>query len=146
MNNILKKIAVATFLIALPLSSFANEPIKASELPETIKFFIADYFPDSKVSYAIYDKELFDSKYEVVLTTSEKLEFDKKGEWKEVDCKHNAVPEGIVPDFIVETVASEYEAQPIVAIERGRKYYEIELKSGLDITFDKDGKIIELDF
>ncbi len=146
MKNILKKIAAAASLMLLTLSCFANKPIKASELPEPIKFFIADYFPDSKISYAIYDKELFDANYEVVLTTSEKLEFDKKGEWKEVDCEHNAVPAGIVPDFIVETVASEYDAQPIVAIERNRKYYEIELKSGIDITFDKNGKIIEVDF
>ena len=145
MKNILKKTAFATFFMTLPLSGFANEPIKASELPESIKTFIAKYFPDSKVSYAIYDKEFFDSNYEVVLTTTEKLDFDKDGEWIEVDCKHNAVPTGIVPDYILQTVSSDYQAQPIVSIEKSRKYYEIELKSGLDITFDKNGKIVEYD-
>ncbi len=145
MKNMLKKIVVATILMTIPVLSYANKPIKTADLPEKIQDFIAMYFPDSKISYALYDKELFDSNYEVVLTTSEKLDFDKHGEWKEVDCEHGAVPAEIVPPFITETVAIEFNAEPIVVIERSKRHYEIELKSGLDIKFNKKGEIIEVD-
>ena len=41
--------------------------------------------------------DFLESTYEIVFTSSAKIEFFKNGDWKEVDCKYSTVPANIVP-------------------------------------------------
>ena len=41
---------------------------------------------------AVMESDWFDKSYDVIFTNGDKLEFDKKGVWTEVNCKYSAVP------------------------------------------------------
>lgn len=122
-----------------------DKPINVNQLPAASQQFINKYFPDSKVALAKMEKNFMNVSYDVVMTDGVKLEFDKKGEWKEVDCKYSSVPQGIVPAQIVSKVMDLYPDATIVKIDRDSKDYEIELNNGYDLTFDLSFNLIKVD-
>ena len=89
-----------------------DRPISVSELPEKAQQFIRQHFPNEKVSFAKMERELFDTTYEVIFTSSSKVEFLKNGDWKEVDCKYSTVPAAIIPQQIAQYVPSTIPIRP----------------------------------
>ncbi len=122
-----------------------DRPVAVSELPRKAQEFIVAYFPSEKVSLAKVERDFFERKYEVVFANSAKVEFFKDGEWKEVDCRYTAVPEGIVPLRIAEYVADNYSSQSVVKIERDKREYEVKLSGGLELTFDTRFNLTDID-
>lgn len=122
-----------------------DQPIETSQLPKKALDFLKQHFADISVSYAKIEKELLDKQYDVVLTGGQKIEFDKNGEWTNVECKHSVVPAEIIPQPIKEYVKKKFPEQKILQIERDKKTYEIELNNKLEIKFDKKFNVIELD-
>lgn len=122
-----------------------DKPIAVDQLPNGAKEFINTYFGSVTVSYAKVDKDWFETSYEVIFTDGSKVEFNKKGEWKEVDCKHTSVPAGIIPEQIQSYVTKNHAGQTIVQIDRDRKDYEVKLTNNLEIKFDKKFNIISYD-
>ena len=106
---------------------------------------IRDSFKAVEVSYAKVDEELFDKDYKVVFVNGSKVEFAKDGAWKEVDCKYGEVPAAIVPQQIRDYVTKNYPKNKIVAIDRDRRDYEVELDNGLDLKFDLKFRLIDID-
>ena len=88
-RNAMKKLlilAAAVFALGTSTVSADNDrPISVSELPEKAQQFIRQHFPNEKVSFAKMERELFDTTYEVIFTSSSKVEFLKNGDWKEFD-------------------------------------------------------------
>ncbi len=136
-----------TALMLAAGTAFADndKPITVDQLPAAAKQFIGKYFADAKVSYAKMDTELFDKSYEVVFTEGNKVEFDSKGEWKDVNCKFTKVPEGIVPQQIANYVATNYKEAKIVQIDRDKHDYELKLNNGLELKFDLKFQLIGID-
>ena len=96
-----KTLFIIVCLLALSsVSVFADRPVDKAQLPIVVKGFLTKHFPNVEVSYAKQDNDLFDRDYTVVLINGDKVEFTSKGEWKEVDCEHNQVPEAIIPAAI----------------------------------------------
>ena len=73
------------------------------------------------------------------------MEFDKSGEWTEVKCSQSEVPSKIVPAAIREYVKTNYPDVKIVSIERDRKEYEVKLSNRLEITFDSQMRVVDID-
>ena len=67
-----------------------------------------------------------------------------KGEWKKVDCKFEAVPATIVPAAIAAYFDANLPDQKVSAIERDRGGFDIECLSGLELRFDKNGKLLKV--
>ncbi len=134
-------------LVMVATTAWADDdkPIAVDQLPATSQQFIAKYFPDTKVSYAKAETDLFDKSYEVVFADGNKVEFDKKGAWKDVDCKFAAVPEGVTPQQIKDYVAANYAGMKIVEIDRDKRDYEVKLSNGLELKFDLKFNLIEID-
>lgn len=122
-----------------------DKPISVSELPQSAQQFINKNFKGKKVAMAKEEKGLLDRGYEVVFVDGVELEFDNKGNWTSVDCEKSAVPTAIVPNKIAAYVKANYSGQRITKIEKDNKDYEIELSNGLEITFNKKFKVIEID-
>ena len=104
-KNILfmKKLAFLLIgLVALQATAFAadDKPVKVTDLPQTAQQFISDHFSGHKVAMAKMDSELFEKSYEVIFTNGDKVEFDRSGEWTEVQYREGAVPAAIVPAAI----------------------------------------------
>ncbi len=118
----------------------------AQKLPAEARQFITQHFPQTQVSYIKIDSELFQGKkYEVVLTNGAEVEFNSKGEWKEVDCKRNAVPMAIIPEKVRDYIQTNFENNTITQIDRDKYGYDVELDNDLSVEFDKNGNFSRLD-
>ena len=119
--------------------------IPVDQLPATAKTFVKKYFPQATIEYATKDTEFMGTTYEVRLSDGTEVDFDKKGNWDNVDCKTKAVPASLVPAAIAQYVKAHYPNTVIVKIDKERGGYEIELSNDLDLKFNSKGKLIGID-
>lgn len=127
---------LACFTAAMPTALADNEKIiSVEQLPGPARDFITTHFSDTKISHVKMDTELFDKNYDVFFANGNKIEFDRKGNWKDVDCKFTEVPANIVPEKIRTYVASKYPDTKIVGIDRDRRDYEVKLNNRLELKF-----------
>ena len=136
---------VSMLVLATTASAGNNKPIQVSQLPQTAQQFIKKYFGDRKVAFAKEESD-FRKSYEIAFTTGDKIEFDRKGEWTDIDCKYSAVPAGIVPAQIVAYIAENYPDSQVVQIEKDSRSTEVKLDNRMEIKFDKQYRVIEMDF
>lgn len=120
-----------------------NKPIQLNELPAKAQTVLTTHFSGQKVAHTIKENG-FDG-YDVVLQNGTKLEFDRKGNLTEVDCKQGTVPARLIPQPIKSYVQANYSGQNIKKMEIDKGKHEIELSNGLDITFNKRFKVIDID-
>lgn len=132
-------------VLATTASAGNDKPIQVSQLPQTAQQFIKKYFGDRKVAFAKEESD-FRKSYEIAFTTGDKIEFDRKGEWTDIDCKYSAVPAGIVPAQIVAYIAENYPDSQVVQIEKDLRSTEVKLDNRMEIKFDKQYRVIEMDF
>lgn len=118
----------------------AGQIIELGKLPQKAQQFIKQHFPKAKVLYVKYDNEIIEKSYEVAMEGAN-VEFDGKGEWDNVECKKGAVPDAIVPQQIRSYVSSKYEGTKIKEIDRDKWGYEVKISNGLEIKFDKNFKV-----
>ena len=118
-----------------------DEPVAPDQLPGAAMQFIQNYFPGTTISNIEYDKK--DKEYEVYLSNAYEITFDQAGTWQEVDAPDGyAVPEGIVPEPILNFVALEYTGQGINEIDKTTYGYHVELINGMDLKFAPNGEFI----
>lgn len=122
-----------------------NKPIQVNELPAKAQTVLTTHFSGQKVTLATLESEIIDKSYNVVLQNGTKLEFDRKGNLTEVDCKQGTVPTKLIPQPIKSYVQANYSGQNIKKMEIDKNEHEIELSNGLDITFNKRFQVIDID-
>ncbi|MBO7138047.1 MAG: PepSY-like domain-containing protein, partial [Bacteroidaceae bacterium] len=83
--------------------------------------------------------------YKVIYQSGEKVEFDKKGNWKDLDCKVSAVPTALIPEQIKTNVKATFPAATIIKLDRDRRGYDVKLNNGMEIEFDKNFRVVDLD-
>lgn len=136
---------MCVFAMSTVVMADNEKPIQVGELPTKAQTFISTYFKSQKIALAKVETELFSKVYDVIFTNGEKLEFDKSGEWLEVNCKQTAVPAKIVPAAISNYVKTNYPDAKILKIERDKKGYEVQLSNRWEITFDSQMRVIDID-
>lgn len=122
-----------------------DKPITVKELPQKSQQFIHKFFPKEEISLVKMDKEMWDKSYEVIFTNGQKVEFDKNGAWKEVDCQYSAVPNGILPEAIQKYVTEKYPNAKILKIEQDNKKTEVKLDNKLELKFNRSNQLIGID-
>ena len=146
MKRTIKKMMVmvcSVVLFSTTACADKNKPIQVNELPAKAQTVLTTHFSGQKVALTIKENG-FDG-YDVVLQNGTKLEFDRKGNLTEVDCKQGTVPTKLIPQPIKSYVQANYSGQNIKKIEIDKGKHEIELSNGLDITFNKRFKVIDID-
>ncbi len=137
---------MAAAALLVTASACAGERhISADKLPQAAQTFIKQYFPADKVVLASEDRELFGTSYDVMLSGGTKLEFDGKGEWKDVECMGSQVPAKLVPAKIAEFASGTYPNASIVKIERKRNGWEIKLSGVAEVEFDTLYNVVDID-
>lgn len=140
----MKKNLILLFCLAA-LSLFACEtpdtPITKEQLPQIAQSFINLYFNDVQIAYIQKDNDSYDVKF----SNGFEVDFNKKGEWKEVDCQASEVPAGIIPENIRNYVNANYNGFFIVQIGKDHSEYDVELNNGLELVFDKNGNFKRID-
>ena len=119
--------------------------IDFNQLPATAQQLVKKYFPTKKVVATTVESGLLQKSYDVVFSSSEKIEFDSKGNWTEISCSKSAVPTALVPAAITNYVKNTYEGSTILSIEKEHNEYEIHLANGLEITFNSKFQVVDID-
>ena len=148
MNCMMKKI-LFLFVLCVSLMQVAcadsEKAIGLTDLPQQAQTFVKQYFADAKVGYYQKERDGLTVTYKVVFLNGDKLEFNKKGEWIDVDCKTLSVPEDIVPQEIRNFVESSYPETKVLHIEKGKRSYEVKLSNGMELKFDLKFNVMDLE-
>lgn len=148
-TTIMKKLFtfIALFIIAVQGVSLAacsddhEEPVMADQLPQAAKTFLATYYPSVNIMSSVKDK----NDYDVILANGHSVDFNKAGEWKEVDAPHGqTVPSGFYPATIDAYVADLTGQGGINEISRVSGGYKVELVSGTDLKFNAEGALTKI--
>ena len=141
--------AVAALLIAgTSTTAFADgndRPITLDKLPVAAQTFLKTHFADLTLAFAVEDPKFIGSEYEVTYTDRTEVDFDNDGEWSSVERRYEAIPASIVPTQIAEYVAKSFNGSFIKKIERNKYTWEVELSNGLEIKFDRQFRVIDID-
>lgn len=122
-----------------------DHPIQVNELPKKAQEFIKQYFSKNSISFAKIEKDFWDKNYDVVFVNGDKIEFDKNGTWENIDCKYSEVPTTIIPKPIINYLTQHYPNAKVIQIERNKHGYEIELNNKIEIKFNLNFQVTEID-
>lgn len=132
--------------IQITIKAGNDKPIDFNELPAQSQQMIKKYFPDQSVALVKMEREFSGKSYELIFTNGNKVEFDKRGLWKEINCKYTTLPLELVPAQITDYVNTNYPEVKITKIEKkSRNRHEVELQNGLEIEFDAKFNVIDID-
>lgn len=139
----MKKLILA--FIAIVSFGFSTAMAQNTNTNPAITQFVTQHFPNATVQMVMPDEDDID----VVLNDYTKIEFRLNNEWKKVDCEHSttftAVPATIVPEQITAYVNANFPGAIIKKLEKNFRGWEIELNNGLELKFNKNFKVMEID-
>ena len=137
----MKKIIIAFVAIVC----FGLSTAMAQNTNPAITQFVEQFFPKATVQMVMPDEDDID----VVLNDYTKIEFKLNYEWKKVDCEHSttftSVPATLVPEQITAYVNANFPNATIKKLEKKYMGWEIELNNGLELKFNKNFKVMEID-
>lgn len=137
-----------TFIVALltwPVEADNYRMISPEELPREAQELLMRHFAATDISYAAAERSLFEREYKVFLADGTTIEFDRSGKWSDIDCPKSEVPRVLVPKMIREVIDVQYPGQEIEQIERTKQGYDVELRGGVELKFNKQLKLIKID-
>lgn len=144
----MKKLFSFALLALLMINSACggNEQIISLEqLPQNAQNIVKQYFADDQISFIMKEKDGLSTEYEVRFASGSKLEFDKNGEFKSVDCVTNRVPDGLVAEQIRNYVNTQFAGLFIVEYSKDGSRWKAELNSGLELIFDSKYNFVGVD-
>lgn len=144
----MKKLVLLTLMVFSLISCESQEKkeINFSSLPLKSQQFINQHFADKTIQIIFMEKEIFDKEYEVIFADGSKIEFNKNGNWKEVECKFNpGVPLTFIKEGVVSYISTKFPNAFIESISYEHKRYEVDLSNDVEIIFDSEGKFLRYD-
>ena len=139
----MKKLSIITAFIAILW--FGMSSAMAQNSNPVITQFVEQHFPNATIQMVMPDEDDID----VVLNDYTKLEFRLNNEWKKVDCEHSTtftcVPATLVPEQITAYVTANFPNAVIKKLEKKFRGWEIELNNGLELKFNSNFRVMEID-
>ena len=137
---------VAVFSIGIVSANAHNDRIiNKSQLPISAQQFIDNHFAGIELTYAKEEFNIFFNSYEVRLADGTKIEFTKRGNWEEVNCRFGEVPSAIIPQPIKDFIDKNHPNVKVILIEKDRNDYEVKLSNRLELKFDKNFNLYDID-
>lgn len=127
--------------MCLPVMADNDRVITFDQLPAQAQALLKKHFADKVPLIVTVDWD----DYKVVYQSGEKVEFNKKGEWKEFDCKVSNVPTELIPEPIKTNVKTTFPGAIIIKLSRDRRGYEAKLNNGLELEYNKKFQIVDID-
>lgn len=121
----------------------SKKRIDMNGLPAAARQFVGKHFGERRVAAVVMEREFFKKSYEVVFDGGDKIEFDSKGVWTEIDCESSIVPLSALPEGLYPAVRARYPKAAVVKVERDRKKYEVELTNKVELEFDKEFNLLK---
>ena len=133
-------------LCALSLSACADnkQVITFDQLPTTAQTMLSQYVDVKTI--LIVTKEDFGpfADYEVLTNDRSEWVFDADGSLESVKM-YTGVPDALVPEVIRTQVNQMYPNTVITKYSIDKRDQEVELINGIELTFDKAGRLLEAD-
>ena len=135
------------FLFALvltrcnPLQADNDQVITFDRLPASAQTMLNQNFADKVPLVITADWD----DYKVRYASGEKVEFDKRGNWRDIECKTSQVPSDLIPSKIAANVNATFPGSTITEIDRDRFGYSVQLSNGLELEYNRRCQVIEVD-
>lgn len=134
------------FALALLMTGCSDKPVLPAQLPAPIQTFVQQYFPGQTITFAQKDLELTGWKYEIFLADGTHIDFDTDDMWDKIECPlTNPVPTALIPPPVASTIQANYPDAMITKIDKDRNGFEVDLANGLELKFNKQGAIVDMD-
>lgn len=141
-----KSIVSGLIALVLMMTACSDRPVAVTQLPVQITTFVQQNFPGRAISYAVRDLEITGWQYDVVLADGTQIEFDTDREWDKIQCPLTMpVPTALIPAPIVAHLRASFPDAMITKIDKDYFGYEVELANGLELKFNKQGLLREMD-
>ena len=142
----MKSIKAILLLVAMLATSFIaradhDQVITFDQMPEAAQAFHKQYFAGKVPLVVTVDWDDYTIRYE----SGEKVEFDKQGSWKEIDCRASQVPMELIPEEIKANIQATFPGAIILKIDRNRRGYEVKLNNGLEVEYSPTFQVIDID-
>ena len=146
MKNIFTLIMAAA-LVSGVASARDKITTDVNELPESARTLLSQYYHGAGVSRIKIDSKISgQSDYEVVLDDGTEIEFAHDGSLKEIESgRDGVVPENLILKSIRDYVSTNYVGRKIVSMDVERNGYDIELSDGVELKFNKSGKVLSVE-
>ena len=142
MKRIFTIIAVA--LASVQMSKADDRPVTFSQLPAAAQTFINANYSGEKISYATVDDDFIRPDYNVMLANGVKIQFENSGALEKIESRAG-IPEELIPVQIRDYVKLHYPDVIFVEYEIGKRTYEVKLSNRLEIKFNRNFNVIEID-
>ena len=139
----LKFIALLAIVLTLSFNVKADndQVITFDQLPASAQALHKQYFGDKVPLVITMDWD----DYTIIYESGEKVEFDKQGNWKEIECKRSIVPQKLIPNQIKTHVKATFPEATIIGIDRNHLGYEVKLNNGLEIEYTLNFEMVNID-
>lgn len=142
----MKSIKAILLLVAVLTMSFNaradhDQVISFNEMPEAAQALLKQYFANKVPLVVTVDWD----DYTIMYDSGEKVEFDKQGNWKEINCRTSSVPAELIPEQIKTNIQATFPGAIILKIDRNRRGYEVKLNNGLEVEYDPTFQVIDID-
>lgn len=142
----MKRSIKAILLLVVMLVSFNakadhDQVITYDQLPEVAQAFLKQYFANKVPLVVTVDWDDYAIRY----SSGEKVEFDKQGNWKEIDCRSSLVPAELIPEEIKTNINATFPGAIILKLDRNRRGYEVKLNNGLEVEYSPTFQVIDID-
>ncbi len=142
----MESIKAILLLVAMLATSFIaradhDQVITFDQMPEAAQAFHKQYFAGKVPLVVTVDWDDYTIRYE----SGEKVEFDKQGSWKEIDCRDSQVPVELIPEEIKANIQATFPGAIILKIDRNRRGYEVKLNNGLEVEYSPTFQVIDID-
>jgi hypothetical protein len=121
-----------------------EEIISSSNLPSEISSYISTHFPNNTITQVIKDRDGITKTYDVLLSNSLSLEFNRKNNIIDID-GITQLPNSVIPEKIIQYVKSNYSSNFITDWELDDKNQQIQLDNGVDLEFNMKGDFLRID-
>ena len=134
------------FALMLLFTGCSDKPVMPAQLPAPIMSFIQQTYPGQTITFAQKDLELTGWKYEVFLADGTHVEFDTDDVWDKIESPvARAVPVQLIPAPIATHLQANFPGVIVTKIDKERNGYEIELAMGIELKYNKQGALVEMD-
>ena len=138
-------ITIAIVLASVTFAKADDRPVTFEQLPKAAQTFINTNFPKDKVSFATVDDDIIAPDYEVALVSGVMMQFRHDGSLESIKSRTGNIPAGIIPQQIINGVKGYYPDAVILEYDIDRLSYEVKLSNRMEIKFDRNFNIIEID-
>ena len=132
---------LVAMLVSFNAKADHDQVITFDQMPEAAQALHKQYFANKVPLVVTVDWD----DYTIMYESGEKVEFDKQGNWKEINCRSSQVPAELIPEQIKANIASTFPGAIILKIDRNRRGYEVKLNNGFEVEYDHSFQVIDID-